>query len=298
LAPALQAIVLAGCGLARLELGRRFATPFRMATNPRRVLLAAGLLAAGAIAHAEDPPQPETVVAADEPACPPGSTLEDEDPSIRALAPQFREPFLVPGCPPRGCAGDSPAQARLNLRKSRVDAPKESEIDPTITLAALAEPSTDDRKRIAPDTGARIVGFVRHVWQGGVESANCRTTELPRRDTHIDLFLSASEDVANNRRIVTEVTPRTRALVASRGIDWSTPALKDLLVGHWVEITGWTFFDVDHCNEAANTAVVDCNGSGNGTWRQTGWEIHPVTSIRVLPGPPEGQAERDPKRPD
>ena len=107
------------------------------------------------------------------------------------------------------------------------------------------------------------------------------------RDTHIDLFLSDDPDAPKNGRVVTEVTPRTRALAASRGMDWSTPALQEHLVGHWVEITGWTYFDVDHCNESANTATADCNGSGRGSWRQTGWEIHPVTSIRVLPGPPD-----------
>ena len=258
-----------------------------MPSTSQHALFAASLFLAVAAARAQEPPQPATVVAADEPSCPPGSTLADEAPNIRALAPEFRDPFLVPGCPPVGCAGDSPGQQRVNLRKGRTDAPSEAEIDPTITLAALAEPSTDDRKRIPPDTGARVVGFVRHVWQGGVESANCRTTELPRRDTHIDLFLSDDPNVPKNRRVVVEVSPRTRALAASRGVDWSTPALQEQLIGRWVEITGWTYFDVDHCNESANTATADCNGSGRGSWRQTGWEIHPVTSIRVLTGPPD-----------
>jgi hypothetical protein len=64
--------------------------------------------------------------------------------------------------------------------------------------------------------------------------------------------------------------------------------LQQTLIGHWVEVTGWMFFDVDHCNETANTteASGDCGGPGGGVWRRTGWEIHPITSMRVLPGKP------------
>jgi hypothetical protein len=253
-----------------------------------RSLVVFALLAPTALtaARADEPPLKESVVAPDEPSCPPGSTPEDEDPSVRALEPGLRDRFLVAGCPPAGCAGDSPAQRRLNLRKNRVDAPAESGIDRSITLAAMAAPSGDDRKRWQPDTGARITGFVRHVWQGGVESANCRITEIARRDTHIDLFLSDAPDLPRTQRIVAEVTPRIRALAAARGLDWSTPALKADLEGHWVEITGWTFFDQDHCNETANPGEADCGGPGGGTCRQTGWEIHPITAFRVLPGPP------------
>jgi hypothetical protein len=252
------------------------------------VLIATSVVAVHA-ARGQEPPQPDAVIASDEPACPPGATLEDEDPSVRALAPELRERYLVAGCPPRGCAGDSPNQARLNLRTNRVDAPQESEIDKSITLEALMAPSKDDRERWKPDVGARVVGFVRHVWRGGVESANCRTEDIPRRDTHIDLYLSDAPEVANTRRIVTEVTPRFRALAESRGVDWTTEGLKRQLEGHWVEITGWTFFDIDHCNETHNTIESGCWGSGN-IWRQSGWEIHPITSIRVLPGPPDGAA--------
>ena len=150
--------------------------------------------------------------------------------------------------------------------------------------------SSDDRERWKPDVGARITGYVRHVWQGGVESANCRTTELMRRDTHIDLYQSATPDLPANRRIVVEVTPRIRALAAARGEDWSTPALKERLENHWVEVVGWTFFDSDHCNEAANTVDAGCGGPGGGVWRQSGWELHPITSFRVLPGPPQPES--------
>jgi hypothetical protein len=50
----------------------------------------------------------------------------------------------------------------------------------------------------------------------------------------------------------------------------------------WVEITGWLLFDFEHVPEAENT-----NPGGAKNWRATCWEIHPVTSIRVLDSPPD-----------
>jgi len=238
------------------------------------------LLALSALARAEDAPSAA-------PTCPPGRNPGDEAPAIRALSPELIARYLPPDCPPVGCAGTSAQQSRVNLRKGRVDDPTEADIDPTITLAALLADSPDDRERIRPDVGVRLVGFVRHVWKGGVESANCRVTELAWRDTHIDLYLDDDPAIPNTRRVITEVTPRTRALAASRGQDWSTEALERDLEGRWVEITGWTFFDVDHCNETANTRGANCGGPNGGIWRQTGWEVHPITSIRVLPGRPQ-----------
>ena len=40
-------------------------------------------------------------------------------------------------------------------------------------------------------------------------------------------------------------------------------------------------FDTVHGDEAENT-----NPGGANNWRATAWEIHPVTSIKILPGPP------------
>lgn len=214
-------------------------------------------------------------------ACPPGAPLAEEDPLIRDLNESLRKRFLVPGCPAVGCAGDSEQQQRINRAKARVRPPRADEVDPAITLAAMLKPSADDRARFRVDQGARIRGYVRHVWQGGVESGNCRVTDVAIRDTHVDLYIDTDPARDGTERVIVEVTPRTRALAAARGLDWSTAALKRDLVGHWIEIEGWMFYDEDHCNETANTRGVGCGGPGGEVWRRTGWEVHPVTAIRV-----------------
>ncbi len=215
-------------------------------------------------------------------ACPPGAPLADEDVLIRDLPEDLRMHFLVADCPAVGCAGDSEQQQRINRSKSRVRSPRADEVVPAITLAAMLKPSADDRTRFRIEQGARVRGYVRHVWQGGVESGNCRVTDVAIRDTHIDLYIDTDPARDGTERVIVEVTPRTRALAAARGLDWSTAALKRDLVGHWVEVEGWMFYDEDHCNETANTRRLGCGGPGGEVWRRTGWEVHPVTAIRVL----------------
>ena len=242
-----------------------------------RRLLALALALAGSV-HADE-------------ACPPGAKLENEPAEIRALGAKSYAKHILPGCPLEGCADGSDNQAALNRRKGRADTPREDEIDRSVTLAKVLEHASDDRARFSEGSAVRITGYVQQVWPGGIESANCRTEKLDYRDTHIGLF--ASEEIGDKReKMVLEVTPRTRALAAARGEDWSTQALQQKLIGHWVEFTGWLFFDVDHCNETSNTSsdAAECYGPGGGIWRRSGWEIHPITSIKILSDKP-----RDPE---
>src|SRR5262249_8476864 len=67
---------------------------------------------------------------------------------------------------------------------------------------------------------------------------------------------------------------------------WTTSTLRDKLKGKWVEVIGWLLFDVPHIRGAENT-----NPGGADNWRATCWELHPVTSITVLDGPPAEAAE-------
>jgi hypothetical protein len=41
-------------------------------------------------------------------------------------------------------------------------------------------------------------------------------------------------------------------------------------------------FDFAHASEAENT-----NPGHKGNWRATCWEIHPITNIKILDGPPQ-----------
>lgn len=181
-----------------------------------------------------------------------------------------------------GCADSGSAKLAtvkvLNRLKNRSTEP--TVIDPTVTLDALLAPSNDDSQRFDETHAAQITAFVYQVKPGGLsETTNCKKGDPQHRDTHIELVTSPS-DTAETRRVIVEVTPRWRAALAARGIDWSTASLQKTIEGRWVTITGWLMFDAEHKGEALNTAPN--NGSD---WRATVWEIHPITNIEIVNHP-------------
>jgi hypothetical protein len=89
--------------------------------------------------------------------------------------------------------------------------------------------------------------------------------------------------------VIVEITPRLRAQMKEKGVDWATPTLKKQIEGKWIKVTGWLLFDSMHFGEAENT-----NPGGSHNWRATCWEIHPITSLEVLDGPPRGTVEIHP----
>jgi len=193
-----------------------------------------------------------------------------------------REPLGRPaadsGCPVEGDA-KIPRVTALNLLKNRTTVPALADIDTAITTAMLVAPG-DDRRRFTTGKAVRVSGYVADVKVGGVETVNCKAKDPDARDTHIELTLEPmSEDGA--KHLIVEVTPRWRTIVAARGEDWHTNALRRNLKGRWVEVTGWLLYDEEHEANAANTH----RGKAN-IWRATVWEVHPITSIRVLERPP------------
>ena len=181
-------------------------------------------------------------------------------------------------CPPEGDA-TSPDVKELNELKGRYHSPVASDIDQTVTLTAMVAPG-DDETRFDNKSAATITGFVLKVSEGGIETCNCHARSSDQRDTHILLTLSEGAD--RTQGVVAEVTPRTRMVHQKAGTnDWTTAALQRDIQGKWVEITGWLLFDFEHVGEAENT-----NPGGAHNVRATCWEIHPVTSIKVLDGPP------------
>jgi len=180
-------------------------------------------------------------------------------------------------CGPTGDARSADART-LDLLKNRTEAPGPADIDSRVDLAAIVAPG-NDRHRWDEHRGAVVIGYVLDVLPGGVESANCHARSLARRDTHIEIVLDPAHSDHPNRVIV-EVTPRIRAMMASRGIDWSTRTLEHDLPGHWVKVTGWLMFDTDHVKQSQNTAA-----GQPGVWRATAWEVHPVTGLDIVPAP-------------
>jgi hypothetical protein len=184
-------------------------------------------------------------------------------------------------CAASGIPGSSAKIKALDLLKNRNTAPKEQDIDPLVSLPAMTALGAD-YTRFDANKGATVQGYVMSVKVGGNESCNCKATDPTDRDTHI--ALSMAPGAPEKQWVIVEVTPRLR-LQKKGQADWSTKALEDQETGilnKWVEVSGWLLFDLAHVNEAENTKP-----GRKGNWRATCWEIHPVTSIKVLDGPPE-----------
>ena len=198
--------------------------------------------------------------------------------ALIALAPApARAQDTYAGC---GMEGDAtaPAVQALNRLKNRYAAPEAGDVDSAVTLAALVKPG-DDRSRWSERRGASVVGYVEGVKPGGIETVNCKARDLPDRDTHIELVVDPM-NAGGPQRVIVEVTPRWRAMMAANGVDWSTAALRRAYLGRWVRVTGWLLFDAEHANAAENTAP-----GRPRNWRATAWEIHPITAIEVVARP-------------
>jgi len=179
-----------------------------------------------------------------------------------------------------GMEGDarSPTVQALNRLKNRYIPPQPEQIDRAITLAAIVAPG-NDTGRWKVKQATEVIGYVFDVKVGGIESTNCHARAVDQRDTHIELVLDPMAG-SPARRVIVEVTPRWRAIMAAQGADWSTRALRDRLLGRWIKVRGWVLFDVEHQNQSENTAP-----GHERDWRATAWEIHPVTSIEVVQRP-------------
>lgn len=168
-----------------------------------------------------------------------------------------------------------------NAYKNRYTAPQPADFDTRITLQDLLQSA--DPHAFSQSNAVRLTGYVLDIKRGGVESCNCKTKDPFFRDTHIELTPDATQ-TDGPYRIIVEVTPRLRAKMAARGVDWSTEGLRKTIKGRNVAITGWLFYDAEHENGSFANDPGDVTGARN--WRATCWEVHPVTDIEVLPGRP------------
>ena len=179
------------------------------------------------------------------------------------------------GCGMEGSA--TPARLKaLNRLKNRYTAPQANEINHSISLSAILVPG-NDTTRWSSTSGAEITGYVFDVKPGGGETCNCGKTDPVHTDAHIEMVLSPTDSAAT-RRVVVEVTPRMRAIMAASGTNWSTTTLRKQFLHKRVKVRGWMTFDAQHSNAAENT-----NPGSAINWRATAWEIHPVTSLEPAP---------------
>ena len=183
-------------------------------------------------------------------------------------------PVFSTDCPAQGSALTSKMQ-QLNELKNRMNFPDSKDFDHSITMSALLR-SGDDRDRWSVQQAAKMIAYVADVKPGGIETANCKSKNKDDRDAHIELTLQPMSN-EKNQRVIVEITPRMRRIMATKGINWSTSFIRSKYLGRWVEIQGWMLLDVEHLNMAENT-----NPGNSKNWRATAWEIHPVTSITIV----------------
>ncbi len=177
-------------------------------------------------------------------------------------------------CDMHGSAHPERPEYKLNEYKNRYNFPRKNDYDNEIKLHQLL--SSGDEDQFPIEKAIILTGYVFDVKMGGVETCNCKTKDEAYRDTHIELTPDDRHTGPENRLIV-EVTPRIRAIMAAKGIDWSTETLKSTLKGHKVKVSGWLFYDAEHKSQSFATYP-----EGQKNWRASCWEIHPVTYIKVL----------------
>ena len=180
-------------------------------------------------------------------------------------------------CKACGTAKGNKAQT-LNVQKNRDDEATDTK---PLSVEDIRKPSNN--KRFKPNMQVQITGYVASVVHGGFEeSCNCGRKDL--QDIHINIVANPKE-VGNEREyVVVEFTPRWQEKF---GLDNSNypkmvAAVEKKLKGKWVHFEGWMLYDYIHADKSEST-----NPGGDGNWRATPWEVHPVTSYRVVPKPVE-----------
>jgi hypothetical protein len=181
------------------------------------------------------------------------------------------------GCAPIGQTSN-PVLEELNKQKNRYNIPLQTDFNSSITLNSILAPGNDEN-RWNVKTAVELTGYVAEVKPGGAETCNCKVNDDAHTDTHI-VLIADPQNNQGSKRVIVEVTPRMRFIMGKNGIDWNTATLNSELLGHWIKIKGWLFFDLEHSVSAENT-----NPGNAKNWRATAWEVHPITSIEVVDHP-------------
>lgn len=175
------------------------------------------------------------------------------------------------GCAPGGKRknGNVPArEAAMNRMKNRDGIT--GSIDHSITIDTLmkAREETD----IDEERPIQITGFVADVIDGTPnETCNCARSDIA--DIHIDVVAKKADRNKKVKYVIVEISPRFQEKLG----DMKT--VKKAITGKWVQFTGWPTYDYKHRSNSRNIKA-----KGN-IWRATAWEVHPVTSFKVVAGP-------------
>ncbi|MBL7813449.1 MAG: hypothetical protein JNL70_00490 [Saprospiraceae bacterium] len=176
-------------------------------------------------------------------------------------------------CPMEGFAKRQNDKS-LNQLKNRYSFPRSSDFDPKFNWETLSV-FEDDSRKFDVKKAAILRGYVLRVKMSEKETCNCNSENPEFRDTHIIITPDKNKRGVLDQ-IIVEITPRMRLIMKAKGVDWSQAALKKLY-GKTIEVEGWLFYDYKHGDQSAKVMQ-----KTKGVTRSTAWEIHPVTSIKVL----------------
>ena len=157
-----------------------------------------------------------------------------------------------------------------------------------------------DRQQLDPlENGlVQVTGYLGVAYCGPPETTNCASIDF--HDWHLEIFekpLDHPPAIGDPTPIVCEITPRTQNTIYSDKVRirelTAFLRLADMSyepTGHAarkIRLTGYRLWDDEHNGGAdVGTTVkrVTPNGYHN-PWRQTAWEIHPVTKIDPVEPP-------------
>jgi hypothetical protein len=178
------------------------------------------------------------------------------------------------------CGMEGTAQKRddkdANRLKNRWIMPKNKDFDSNFTWNILFGENDENPKKYSPNKAARITGYVAYISKSGKETCNCGYKEPEFHDYHINLVVDTSYYQDKTQHLIVEITPRLREIMKAQGIDWNLNALKKIRHKR-IEVEGWLFYDWEHGDKAYLRT-----GDTVKSWRATCWEIHPITSLKVL----------------
>ena len=179
-----------------------------------------------------------------------------------------------------GCGMDGESDREyirtMNRLKNRYNIPLTNNFDNNVSFSSFLS-TGDDVGRFRENKAVEIVAWVLEVKWGSKESCNCSHTGQDLQDVHIELVRTKNTS-SRIKVVVAEITPRLREVLFDElGISTNNTRLRNTVRKHKVKIKGWLFFDWQHITEAENTDPGDADNI-----RATAWEIHPITSIKVI----------------
>ncbi len=207
-------------------------------------------------------------------------------PAVAQADKQTAELLTFHGCGPDGDHSNTKQDADENRLKNRVDVPAGSYywIEPSAITELSTRTNLKDiprakwtdsvRDSVEAHEGIPVTiqgylvdsGTVHGAKGEGKEATNCDSTRGPLVDWHV--WLVADVGYQRDSAIVVEFTPRMRA----RNPGWTLAKVQAAARrGLPVRVSGWTLFDPEHPEQLHH-------------FRQTLWEVHPITKFEIKVG--------------